>query len=287
MSDDLIIAATKAVRLTQYFTLASLTVYLYDLLLTLDLEINLLWPSKWTLMKVLYLVQRYLPLIDMGIVVMSWQFGEITNLPLCEVLFRGCGWSILVGMTLSEVILMRRTLAVWGNGTKLRITLFLFLFFCLTPVYFLLERFHETLTYHSIPIPGLHCFATGQSHISSLCWAFLTVYDTVLLMLTAIPAFRTYRSGGHQSSLFQVVYRDGVLYYLYLVALSGLNVLWILKLPGGYATLLTSVERVAYSVLTSHVVLHIREQTYQRQVVMNSHNPIHINVEVDFRRSEI
>ncbi|TFK63371.1 hypothetical protein BDN72DRAFT_847692 [Pluteus cervinus] len=263
MSDDSIIAGAKGDRFTQYFTLASLTWYLYDLLLTLDLEVNLLWPSKWTLMKVLYLLQRYLPFIDTVIVVMCWEFGKITNPHSCEALYKTCGWTYFVGMTLSEIILMRRTLAVWGNGKELHIALFLFLICCIAPVYFMLEKFYEPLTYHPVPIHGLYCFVTGQNHINFLTWAILTVYDTGLLILIAIPAFRTYRSGGHQSTLFQVVYRDGILYYLYLVALSGLNVLWILKLPGGDTTLLTSVERVAYSILTSRAVLHIREQAYQ------------------------
>ncbi|TFK63335.1 hypothetical protein BDN72DRAFT_734017, partial [Pluteus cervinus] len=51
-----------------FLPVASSTLYLYDLLLSLDLEVDLLWPSKWTLIKVFYLLQRYLPLIDMVIV---------------------------------------------------------------------------------------------------------------------------------------------------------------------------------------------------------------------------
>jgi hypothetical protein len=43
--------------------------FIWDYILTFRMEVDLVWKSKWTFMKALYLVQRYLPFIDMGIVV--------------------------------------------------------------------------------------------------------------------------------------------------------------------------------------------------------------------------
>ncbi|TFK63330.1 hypothetical protein BDN72DRAFT_847718 [Pluteus cervinus] len=229
---------------------------------------NLLWPSKWTIIKAIYLFQRYLPLIDMVAMTILWQFGKVSNLQNCEILSNGANWSYLVGMTLSEVLLTWRTIAVWGNTAKIRVGLFLFSLGCIAPIFWMLAK--EGLTYHSIPIPGLYCFAGGGPHIRYLCWALLTVYDTGLLILIATRAFQGYKASRatHQSTLSTVVYQDGVLYYIYLVALSAINVILILRLPGSSAALLlTSIQRVFYSILTSRVVLHIREQTSRTQVV--------------------
>ena len=38
--------------------------FIWDYILTLGMEVNLVWKSKWNLMKALYLFQRYLPFID-------------------------------------------------------------------------------------------------------------------------------------------------------------------------------------------------------------------------------
>lgn len=38
--------------------------FLWDYLITLGMEIELVWPSKWTVMKSLYLFQRYIPFLD-------------------------------------------------------------------------------------------------------------------------------------------------------------------------------------------------------------------------------
>ncbi|TFK62649.1 hypothetical protein BDN72DRAFT_903058 [Pluteus cervinus] len=294
MSDsfELTSTAANAISLTQHVTLVSSTLYLYDLFLTLHLEVDLLWPSKWSLIKVLYLLQRYLPLIDTVIIVPILLFDKV-SLDTCKIMFKGTAWSYLLGMSLSEVILIRRTLAVWGNNRKLRLALIVFSVCCITPVYFVLRGYISTVTYHTLPVPGLYCFSIGQAPLSYayLCWTFLTMCDAGLLILTVIPGFRAYKSGVRQSTITQVVYRDGALYYLYIVALSAVNLAVILKLPENYATSLTSIERVAYSVLTSRVVLHIREQAYRSQVVMNSLDsvPTNINAELadlEFRRPE-
>ena len=38
--------------------------FVYDYLLTLEMEIELVWKSKWNWIKFVYLFQRYLPFID-------------------------------------------------------------------------------------------------------------------------------------------------------------------------------------------------------------------------------
>ncbi|TFK62647.1 hypothetical protein BDN72DRAFT_381671 [Pluteus cervinus] len=264
MSDNLTsVVANAAVRFNQYLTLASSTLYL------------------WTVVKVFYIIQRYLPLVDTVIVMIFQYFGKITDPRTCELLFKGSGWSFVIGMSLSEGILTRRVLAVWGNSTRLCIALSLFSFGCIISIFLILGDYYRSLTFHSIPTPGMYCFATGTSHMIYLCWTLLTAYDAATLVLIAIPGFRAYKSGVCKSTLFQVVYRDGVLYYLYLFAISAVNVFLILKLPGDYTSLLSSLERIIHSILTSHVVLHIREQTYQREVAVDYlSDGVDVNAEV-------
>jgi hypothetical protein len=45
-------------------TVVGSTMFLYDYLITLGMEVDLVWSSKWTFMKVLYFAQRYLPFVD-------------------------------------------------------------------------------------------------------------------------------------------------------------------------------------------------------------------------------
>jgi len=43
------------------------TIYIWDYILTFNMEVDLVWKSRWTLMKALYLFQRYLPFIEAAI----------------------------------------------------------------------------------------------------------------------------------------------------------------------------------------------------------------------------
>lgn len=43
---------------------AAVAMFVYDYLLTLEMEIELVWRSKWNWIKYLYLFQRYLPFVD-------------------------------------------------------------------------------------------------------------------------------------------------------------------------------------------------------------------------------
>ncbi|PFH47954.1 hypothetical protein AMATHDRAFT_150896, partial [Amanita thiersii Skay4041] len=47
----------------------------FDYLLTLDLEIKYVWKSRWSIIKFLYLVMRYMPFLS--VIVISFVDGEI------------------------------------------------------------------------------------------------------------------------------------------------------------------------------------------------------------------
>ena len=46
---------------------AGAAMFLYDYFLTVGMEVDLVWSSKWGFMKVLYVLQRYLPFVDAAI----------------------------------------------------------------------------------------------------------------------------------------------------------------------------------------------------------------------------
>jgi len=44
------------------------TMYIWDYILLFGMEVDLVWKSKWSFMKGLYLFQRYLSFIDITII---------------------------------------------------------------------------------------------------------------------------------------------------------------------------------------------------------------------------
>ncbi|CCO26165.1 hypothetical protein BN14_00182 [Rhizoctonia solani AG-1 IB] len=62
-----IIAAAKDIFLTQQVTVAGLALMIWDHLVTLRSEIDLVWPAEFSWVKVLFLLNRYVPPVFIGI----------------------------------------------------------------------------------------------------------------------------------------------------------------------------------------------------------------------------
>ncbi|KAF9010813.1 hypothetical protein BDQ17DRAFT_1299412, partial [Cyathus striatus] len=94
----------------------------YDTLLTFDLEVNLIWKAQWNVMKVLFILTRYLPFFDTTISI-SMQFLRHASVAECEVIYASLTWVLFIGMAFAEAILTIRTWAVCGSKKFLGISL--------------------------------------------------------------------------------------------------------------------------------------------------------------------
>jgi len=56
------------------------TMFLWDYILTFEMEVDLVWKSKWNFMKGLYFFQRYLPFIDIIWFILICQYDVVSYL---------------------------------------------------------------------------------------------------------------------------------------------------------------------------------------------------------------
>jgi len=249
------------VRLRQVNSLnaASVTILAFDWLMMLDLEYALIWKAKWNATKVLYLLARYLPFIDTSLV-MYHQLGFALSESTCVRVFEDSASMFGFGMAIVELVFTLRTWAVWSKSTRFTWCLFSAFTAVWSAILIILGFYLKSLTHQASPVPKLvGCIIRVSSPILSVDYVLLMAYDACLLILMAIRGVAAFRSGG-DSYLMRVVYSDGIIYYIYVFALSLLNVLVIVKLPNEYETLLLMLERVVHSTLACRVVLHIRRQ---------------------------
>ncbi|KAF5348924.1 hypothetical protein D9756_009734 [Leucocoprinus leucothites] len=109
-------------QIYQLVNAAALTLYVFDYLLTIDQEISLVWASRWTWMKFLFLMDRYLMVANFLmqqflIGTVEWDRG--LN---CQGLARAWDYLCTIELLLSEAILSLRLWAMWGNNKWLFIT---------------------------------------------------------------------------------------------------------------------------------------------------------------------
>jgi len=167
---------------------------------------------------------------------------------------------MLIGLSVSEIILTLRRWAVWNRDQRLTIILPILYVLFWGSGFIIRGIYLSHIKFGDPPYPGIKgCFLKDVTRGMAFLWIQLIAWNALLLILMLVPAIRAYRHGG-STTLTKRVYRDGVIYYLYLFVLSSINVIIIETLPHQYQHLLASVTRVLHSVLTSRVLLYIRSQ---------------------------
>ncbi|KAH8102198.1 hypothetical protein BXZ70DRAFT_59677 [Cristinia sonorae] len=193
----------------------------------------------------------------------------------CKSLTMSSSWLLVVGIIVAEAILTLRTWAVWNRGKYIGI----FLIFIWTSSAIgacLIEGlFLASLTYvpsSSNAVPG--CILTGGKSAVGIEFVIVIVLETVVVLLTLMKVLPQYRHLGspERHSLAYVLYRDGLHYYAYPLAISTVNFVTVLKLPAYAADLLTGLQRVVHSNLTARVILNLREAS-SRQTFQTSAHP--------------
>ncbi|TFK70884.1 hypothetical protein BDN72DRAFT_838415 [Pluteus cervinus] len=286
LPSEALVSLVFQVQVTRLATVASIAAFVYDYLLTLPQEVSLVWPTPWSFMKIAFLLQRYLPFFDSILFFILQNMSGVSE-AACGHHLQAAGIMFTIGTFISETILALRVWSVWGNTRKMAIFLILFyifiILFALVPMAYV---FH-TVTIQTLPYPRLSCIVTGDKYVYSLCWFAFALCNSVMLILMIIPAMQC-----RQSCLLKVVYRDGITYYIYMTALSIVNIVIVLAAPEviGFG-LLIALERFLHSLLTSRVVLNIRSQVAKssgiQEIYHASNNSVGFSSEIITTRISI
>ncbi|KAH8102028.1 hypothetical protein BXZ70DRAFT_47824 [Cristinia sonorae] len=245
-------------RTETYLDVVSAALLVYDFLLTFHAEVRLIWPSRWNLIKVLFFLTRYLPFIDISLVLFYQTKTNIT-VETCKKAYYPAGWLIVIGITLAEIILMIRTWAIWGRSRRIAICLGVACVSLLVPVLVIEHLWLKTLVFSPYPSPATPgCLLTGGSSIIAVSFIIVIIFETFVLVLTLIKGVQHYRLAGNRD-LVAVLYRDGVLFYIYLFIISIINFIVIVAAPRELADILAIFQRVMHSCLSARVLLNLRE----------------------------
>ncbi|KAF8988949.1 hypothetical protein BDQ17DRAFT_1334361 [Cyathus striatus] len=176
-------------RLQIVSVLSSLSLFLYDYFVTLQLEVKFIWTAPWRFMKITYLMTRYFPIVDTSLALIGHLCPHLSAKD-CHNLLSITVWINIVGMSIAEAVMSIKTARFNSQG--------------------LISR---------------GCIFTEKiSTLVSIEWALLLVYNIVVMAFMLIPAIDIFKKNG-RSQLTKVMYRDGIIYYIFLIILSLANLL--------------------------------------------------------------
>ncbi|KAI0713665.1 hypothetical protein C8Q76DRAFT_784602 [Earliella scabrosa] len=216
----LVLASVRNFQLQSYLKVAGAGIYLYEYAITFRREVEIFWNRKVTVASVLFVANRYLPMIVISL-------GLPNDVPV-----ESCA-----GLTYTSCILELLQLLPWAVFSALRayvlssrawpIALAVFLL-SICPLIINYVRVGNSVFRHD----GIQCGPSStlpdviERMFSIVAPSTIVVSDILVLWITWKGTYkmsRELRALGHNVSLSDVLFRDGILCFVVIVTVNSLH----------------------------------------------------------------
>jgi len=256
----------------RYAELASSTIILYDHIVTLGAEIELIWTSGWTVGKVLFLLNRYYTL---AVVIFNNYvlFSPHLNDKLCLYWFRWQGCTGIIAFVFGELILQLRLYALYFRDRRVLVLMAVVFVAAVAASTILMVVSLNKIIAVSNLIPGLpFCVPLEIPKTFYAFWIPILVSESLMCGLALLRGLQSYHDRQrHQSSrhLVEILVRDSFLYFLILFAVYLSNtVIFIIGNPSqlesaiGYSVAMSCV-------MGNRLVLNVRSMLQNPDEIVN------------------
>jgi len=205
------VSATYTIRAANA---AALTLFLWDVLLNLSREIPIVWTTRLTVIKVLYLVNRYVAPLSMAVHI--WTFSGLSSGlsdSRCRIIYSIASLAELLCISFVSLVIAIRLYAVYELSSR---ALYIFIAF-----WFIIFVSVSALTVPNLwlrlnSMRYVPVFNVCALNISSTFWTQLlpkVIEHGVLCIFLIYNAMSTPRSS--QTAMVAMLYRGGIVYYAF------------------------------------------------------------------------
>ncbi|KAJ8690305.1 hypothetical protein PTI98_011740 [Pleurotus ostreatus] len=212
-------------RLSNGVLYSALTLFFYDLCLTIDMEIRHIWTARFSVGLVLFISSRYLGLASC-IVSLLPTSNLSSTLHVCI---------RVLAIIAAEMTLAVRTWAIWGRSRIILGILIASAIGGLVPAAITVARDISTKSPTAVSETiQKFCPAFVDSSVGNM-WAvpyLVTImYELVTtgLSLIRICWWRRRIPNAHRQHVLQTLYMDGMLYFLFMLGLGAVNTALVIK----------------------------------------------------------
>ncbi|KAI0637526.1 hypothetical protein C8Q77DRAFT_1086493 [Trametes polyzona] len=253
VTTEAIATAFGLLHVLQVYTSSMMAVAVWDWLACLKVEYDVIWKSRWTPIKFLYLWTRYYGLITYSINL--WLFNANFTADQCKTLHyiiaASCMW-VTLG---SEAILAMRTHAFLGRQLWTGILLSAMLVgetaFLL---YVAIAGVHQTVLPVVTRGPCTASDAPGK-HVVSGFWLAPVAFD---LFCTALTLWKVTTMHARGSHLVKIFVTEGLFYFILVAAVNVLNAIFMFQSNVNIQNINSFLALILSQVLCCRLVLNLR-----------------------------
>ncbi|EJD07819.1 uncharacterized protein FOMMEDRAFT_164682 [Fomitiporia mediterranea MF3/22] len=263
-------------RATIVVTITALT---YDYLLTIGREKELIWPSRISVVKILFLLNRYVPFVGISgatYVLISldtsahsqkcvpafWVFGGTPGspriLPTNDLL--NYAGMVIAEYVFAELILYTRAYAVWGCTRPALVMTIGTILAVFTPGLYLASSFLKSAKVVNPPIFPTGCLIYLDGHIDMLAMIAVVVSEAACLLAVLVKATRMPRS-----MTMQQIVADGILFFVVIICVTTANLVVLNVASPEVCNLLLAPQAALHSICCNRLILQIKAASTQTQ----------------------
>lgn len=249
------VAAARSLQTYTYIFTSAATFWTYDYACSLHQELAFLFQSRWTKVKVLYIVTRYAPFLLL-IVHLYLNYIPNENPDKCLLLNNISTCFTLILMLCSECFFILRTCALWNNNKIVVTTTATACFAVIVTSASIFFVPTTSAPYETIPIQGITgCYQPSSSLETFVPFILLFALELGLISLTLIRAIQSWRTTNNR--LYVVLLKHSIFYYACGLLFSGANVLMGLLLHYAYGIMFEDFQIFILAILATRMHLHL------------------------------
>jgi len=252
----------RDVQNARFATLSASVIIVFDHLITLDQEIELIWRSSWSNGKLLFFLNRYYPLFTVIFNLYALFNTHLTS-NLCLSWLQWQGWSGFVAIIVAELILQLRIYALYSLNKKVMIFMASFFLMSMAAAGTIMGLVLSSISATPHTIAWLEfCMPANVPRYLYAYWIPILTFESLLCgmaIMRGVKAFRDQESSFISGTqLITILLRDSIIYFIivFLTYLTNL-LLWstgaigLIEVPVGFTMAMSSV-------MGSRLVLNVR-----------------------------
>ncbi|RPD66806.1 hypothetical protein L227DRAFT_569020 [Lentinus tigrinus ALCF2SS1-6] len=212
------------------FGLAGYVLLIYELVDAIPDEVQYIWPTRWSIVKAIYLGNRYGNLVSMAVSNLQllglWRSNAR---PFCFQISLALSLTQFASFASIHILVLLRAWATWGRHVKI-LALLVAMFFAYAVVSITFITYGViTVGYDAYPLANVTGTCVGylpDPLVAWIIWLPSLLLEAAIFTLTMV-SIRHYQLRIHlvrNSSIIRIIVRDGVLYFVVTLFCSLFNI---------------------------------------------------------------
>lgn len=255
-------------RQTIYVGFVGFTILIWDHLVTIGDEVELIWKGRKGIHVYLFLLNRYLTPLGFIINLVAYNLPSWSH-KSCQHFVRYEGALTAIGIEIVGIMMLLRVVAMYRHQRAIILLAVLLLLAWTGVTAWLLSRAGPVN--HPDGVHSCSMVFNSGNIASASAWLPL-LYDTYVFGLTlnrTLPAIRNREAG----RVIRTLLADGLLYYSVICSVNLVLTIMIIKAPEGVQNIAAQLELLLTVTMMSRITLNIKKQAYYKP------SPLHLQVD--------